>query len=107
EQEPGGQGEAARRGRAPGARVRSARTALAGGRGAHSPERGASPRRGGARRRGVVSSGVMPRCPICKKAVRPRVENAGFPFCSSRCKLVDLGKWLNEEYRVPVEESPD
>jgi len=23
-----------------------------------------------------------------------------FPFCSKRCKLIDLGKWLNEEYRI-------
>ncbi len=42
-------------------------------------------------------------CPICQKAVKPRVENESFPFCSSRCKTVDLGKWLNEEYRIPVE----
>ncbi len=28
------------------------------------------------------------------------------PFCSARCKLVDLGKWLNEEYRV-IEELPE
>ncbi len=24
------------------------------------------------------------------------------PFCSERCRLVDLGKWLNEDYRIPV-----
>jgi endogenous inhibitor of DNA gyrase (YacG/DUF329 family) len=29
-----------------------------------------------------------------------------FPFCSQRCKLVDLGRWFNESYHVPVEE-PD
>jgi endogenous inhibitor of DNA gyrase (YacG/DUF329 family) len=28
------------------------------------------------------------------------------PFCSERCKLVDLGRWLNEEYRI-TEEVPD
>jgi hypothetical protein len=33
--------------------------------------------------------------------VLPRSENAAFPFCSSRCKLLDLGKWLGEEYRIP------
>jgi len=27
--------------------------------------------------------------------------NRAFPFCSDRCRLVDLGKWLGEEYRVP------
>jgi endogenous inhibitor of DNA gyrase (YacG/DUF329 family) len=30
------------------------------------------------------------------------------PFCSERCKLIDLGAWANEEYRVPAENaSPD
>jgi len=42
-------------------------------------------------------------CPICGK----QVEYAGNPFrpfCSERCKLVDLGKWIEEHYRVPSEE---
>jgi len=46
-------------------------------------------------------------CPICKKPAAPRAENPSFPFCSPRCKTVDLGKWLSEEYRVPVEEESD
>lgn len=41
------------------------------------------------------------RCPICQKPVAPRTENRAFPFCSPRCRAVDLGKWLGEEYRVP------
>jgi uncharacterized protein len=49
----------------------------------------------------------MDRCPICKKPAAPRAENPSFPFCSPRCKMVDLGKWLSEEYRVPVEEESD
>lgn len=47
----------------------------------------------------------MDGCPICKKAAAPRLENPTFPFCSQRCKTIDLGKWLNEDYRVPVEGS--
>ncbi len=46
----------------------------------------------------------MPRgrtCPICGKPVAPRPVNRAFPFCSDRCRLVDLGKWLGEEYRIP------
>ena len=43
------------------------------------------------------------KCPICNRAAAPRETNAAFPFCSARCKTIDLGKWLNEEYRVPVE----
>jgi endogenous inhibitor of DNA gyrase (YacG/DUF329 family) len=40
-------------------------------------------------------------CPICGKPAAPRVDNRAFPFCSDRCRLVDLGKWLGEEYRIP------
>jgi endogenous inhibitor of DNA gyrase (YacG/DUF329 family) len=32
--------------------------------------------------------------------VAPRSANRFFPFCSQRCRQVDLGKWLGEEYRV-------
>ena len=44
-------------------------------------------------------------CPICRKPALPLGENPSFPFCSRRCRLVDLGDWLDERYRVPVEES--
>jgi len=44
------------------------------------------------------------KCPICGKAAGPRPENPSGPFCSQRCRLIDLGKWLGGEYRVPVEE---
>jgi endogenous inhibitor of DNA gyrase (YacG/DUF329 family) len=40
-------------------------------------------------------------CPSCKKPILPRAQNPMFPFCSERCRLLDLGKWLGEEYRVP------
>lgn len=46
-------------------------------------------------------------CPICAKQVRPRTSNKAFPFCTARCKSVDLGKWLDEAYRIPVEEPVD
>jgi uncharacterized protein len=49
----------------------------------------------------------MASCPTCRKAAAPRRENAFFPFCSERCKLVDLGKWLTGEYRIPVAPEPD
>lgn len=41
-------------------------------------------------------------CPTCKQAAT-RDGNKLFPFCSERCHLVDLGRWLGEEYRVPGE----
>jgi uncharacterized protein len=40
-------------------------------------------------------------CPLCRKPVPPRPENRAFPFCSDRCRLLDLGKWFGEEYRIP------
>ena len=48
------------------------------------------------------------RCPTCKRQLEPEAEPEGrkfAPFCSERCKLIDLGKWLGEDYRVP--EGPD
>ncbi len=47
----------------------------------------------------------MARCPICKQPSQCD-GNRFFPFCSERCTLVDLGRWLGEDYRVPVEERP-
>lgn len=41
------------------------------------------------------------RCRVCKKPLAPEKERAGAVFCSERCRLVDLGKWLGEEYRFP------
>ncbi|GEJ57390.1 DNA gyrase inhibitor YacG [Anaeromyxobacter diazotrophicus] len=40
-------------------------------------------------------------CAICGKPVPPRPENRSYPFCSDRCRLIDLSKWLGEEYRIP------
>ena len=42
---------------------------------------------------------MMLKCPICKKEVSQ--TDPEFPFCSKRCRLLDLGKWASEEYRVP------
>lgn len=50
----------------------------------------------------------MPKCPICDAVAKPRAENKLFPFCSPRCKTIDLGKWLSEDYRVgAANDSPD
>jgi uncharacterized protein len=45
----------------------------------------------------------MAKCPICDATVQPRAENPSFPFCTTRCKTIDLGKWVNEEYRIPMQ----
>ncbi|MGD0579383.1 MAG: DNA gyrase inhibitor YacG [Bryobacteraceae bacterium] len=39
-------------------------------------------------------------CPTCKKRVE--LGTAYFPFCSERCQLIDLGRWADEEYCIPV-----
>jgi uncharacterized protein len=44
------------------------------------------------------------KCPICKKEVAP--GDPDFPFCSERCRLIDLGRWASEEYRIPVPGDP-
>ncbi len=41
----------------------------------------------------------MVRCPVCGKRFEPD-ENAAMPFCSERCRLIDLGRWLSEENRL-------
>jgi endogenous inhibitor of DNA gyrase (YacG/DUF329 family) len=43
------------------------------------------------------------RCPICGKPVTARHQ----PFCSARCRDIDLGRWLKESYRVATEEPPE
>ena len=46
-------------------------------------------------------------CPVCKKSVLPRSSNPSAPFCSPRCRAVDLGRWLGEEYRVAARHAED
>jgi endogenous inhibitor of DNA gyrase (YacG/DUF329 family) len=51
------------------------------------------------------------RCPICGKHFEPHHAEA-MPFCSVRCKQVDLGRWIQEHYGLPCEpedqqESPE
>ena len=40
-------------------------------------------------------------CPTCGKVVTWSAEARWRPFCSERCKLIDLGEWLAEERRIP------
>jgi endogenous inhibitor of DNA gyrase (YacG/DUF329 family) len=47
------------------------------------------------------------RCPICKKPVKNK--DAEFPFCSDRCRQIDLGKWASGTYVIasPVDDLSD
>jgi hypothetical protein len=40
-------------------------------------------------------------CPHCRRPVEWSAASAFRPFCSERCKLIDLGEWLTENYRIP------
>jgi endogenous inhibitor of DNA gyrase (YacG/DUF329 family) len=47
------------------------------------------------------------RCPICKREVDEAERNKPktfYPFCSERCKLIDLGRWLGGKYQIPAED---
>lgn len=42
-------------------------------------------------------------CPICGKPAVPDHK----PFCSRRCAEIDLGRWLNDSYKLPVQQDED
>ncbi|MEN1679893.1 MAG: DNA gyrase inhibitor YacG [Planctomycetota bacterium] len=46
------------------------------------------------------------RCPLCKKEFDPAGSEA-MPFCSERCRTIDLGRWLGEEYSLPHVPDPE
>lgn len=50
------------------------------------------------------------KCPTCKKKVDDATAGkpgGTFPFCSERCKLIDLGRWLDGAYQIPVDTNDD
>ncbi len=53
----------------------------------------------------MSSAAAMVSCPQCKKSAPWDTQNPFRPFCCERCKLIDLGKWANEEFRI--EQAPD
>uniref|UniRef100_A0ABX1N722 DNA gyrase inhibitor YacG n=1 Tax=Aromatoleum buckelii TaxID=200254 RepID=A0ABX1N722_9RHOO len=46
-------------------------------------------------------------CPQCGAKTKWSTDNPFRPFCSERCKQIDLGAWASESYRVPVSMRPD
>jgi endogenous inhibitor of DNA gyrase (YacG/DUF329 family) len=44
------------------------------------------------------------KCPICKKEVR--LGDPDFPFCSERCRIIDLGNWASEKYVISTPVRP-
>ncbi|OHV00023.1 DNA gyrase inhibitor YacG [Ralstonia solanacearum] len=47
------------------------------------------------------------KCPTCGKPVPWTPESRYRPFCSERCKQIDLGAWAAEQYTIPVVEDDD
>jgi uncharacterized protein len=45
------------------------------------------------------------RCPTCKREIAWSDEFPHRPFCSDRCRLIDLGAWLNEKHAIPDQET--
>lgn len=43
-------------------------------------------------------------CPTCKKRVRWSEKLKSRPFCSERCRLIDLGEWATDKYQIPGDE---
>lgn len=49
------------------------------------------------KRQPIGNDGTVYRCPMCK-IILPHAEVAAFPFCSDRCRQLDLGHWLDGKY---------
>lgn len=46
-------------------------------------------------------------CPTCGKKVEWSDKNPYRPFCSERCKKIDLGAWAEEKYSIPAANPPE
>ena len=46
-------------------------------------------------------------CPQCGNVAEYTTDNPFRPFCSERCKLIDLGQWASENYRIPEPLKPE
>lgn len=52
---------------------------------------------------------IMAKCPQCETPTNVNTNNPHRPFCSERCKLIDLGNWASGSYAIPSSEknNPD
>ncbi len=46
-------------------------------------------------------------CPQCNESIEYSFSKTFRPFCSERCRMIDLGQWANEGYKIPVEINPE
>lgn len=54
-----------------------------------------------------MSASRVVACPSCGRPAEWSPQNRFRPFCSERCKLIDLGAWATERYRVAGQEKPE
>ncbi len=47
------------------------------------------------------------KCPTCGRSIEWSDQSAFRPFCSDRCRVIDLGAWLTEKHAIPGSESPN
>jgi endogenous inhibitor of DNA gyrase (YacG/DUF329 family) len=66
----------------------------------------AEPPKGAPPRTGREPSGKTVKCPACGKPAAWE-GNPSRPFCSERCRLMDLGQWADGSYAIPAEKVPD
>ncbi|MEC7501932.1 MAG: DNA gyrase inhibitor YacG [Planctomycetota bacterium] len=45
-------------------------------------------------------------CPICESSFEATLSSS-MPFCSERCRKIDLGRWFEEDYSLPIELDPE
>ena len=52
---------------------------------------------------------TSPACPICGRPLALGTDRSAVPFCSMRCRQIDLGRWLGERYRIaePLDADPE
>ncbi len=50
---------------------------------------------------------VIIKCPVCKKRIVYSKNNPFRPFCSDKCRLVDLSQWFEEDYRIESDEKAE
>ncbi|MFH0350527.1 MAG: DNA gyrase inhibitor YacG [Chromatiales bacterium] len=44
-------------------------------------------------------------CPVCRKPVDISKDNPWCPFCCRRCRIIDLGEWMDENRKIPCADS--
>jgi uncharacterized protein len=47
------------------------------------------------------------KCPTCRRPVEWSAESVYRPFCSDRCRLIDLGAWFSEQHKIPDDPQED